>query len=175
MIRCNLYRCALMAMLLLFIHATSAKADLVLVSVTDTLDEFHLIIDWNHTPSSFVHNGSNWFASVNISGGPQIWHQEAIVRHVTDPHPGLGESGGGTPLVGIVDFPDNVGPLSLTFTVPHGSHVDRYTHALIPLPSGLLRTDLQGTHVPEPSTYLLFGTSLLGVLGYIRQRRKRRA
>lgn len=108
-----------------------------------------------------------------------LWIGDVLVRHTADPHPELGESGGGTQASLMIDFPttDSEPPNgdSTPDRVLHSPvHKDRYTLSWVyNTTTDDLNVTLTGVHTPEPtSTLSLLSLGILGIGATLKRKLK---
>lgn len=166
-------------LLLAAMWAPISSAGLVSTVHVDTLTD--LSVSWTWNPEGTGNNMNspalvNWDVSLGIS--IVLLGDRFVVlnaRHRTDPHPELGEAGGGDLAGFSFDFNDaaSFGLLyDKTALVAHSpSHSDSYhfTFDRSALPENTA-IRLTGHHVPEPSTIFLLCAGAVGVLGLGRRR-----
>jgi hypothetical protein len=154
-----------------------ASAALIPTVTTDTLTE--LAIQWNWSPEAPDTNTPNlvyWSATLDISVLGDQLYADCTVRHITDPHPEMGEDHGGDQTVLSIGF--NTTDFGLvgedSRQVSHDpNHFDTYRLVFDrSMASEMTHIDLTGHHVPEPSTFALLGMGAVGLLAYAWRRNR---
>lgn len=163
----------------LWVGTSTANAALISTTNVDTLTQLDVVWTWNpEEPGTDVPLLTNWFVSLSLTGpvrgGPLdgFWIIDTEMRHVSDPHPLLGESGGGQsyyvwgPL-----FHDATGfgvvwddPRMLADHSPlNRVHTDVF-HLVFTRSPDPAQTVIQLTsqHVPEPGAFALLALAGLG-------------
>jgi hypothetical protein len=123
---------------------------------------------------------------LNYVGGGNGWSGQVTARHITDPHPELGESGGGSQVTLPIAFsnvspppegsPPNSGSSSDVVSHPP-LHFDSYTLTWSFIPevgNDQLTVTLKGVHTPEPtSTLSILSLGILGAGATLKRKVKR--
>lgn len=153
---------------------SSVAADLTPNVNTDTLT--HLSVTWNGVGALdgedinlLAPTLTNWSVPqvlLDYVGGGDGWSGQVTAMHITDPHPNLGESGGGSQVTLPIAFsnvsppppssPPNSGSSSDTVSHPP-IHFDSYTLSWSFIPevaNDELTVTLTGVHTPEPTSTL---------------------
>jgi hypothetical protein len=177
--------------LLAILLGTTSLGHGALIVISQTETDLTMAVDIQWTPGttaeSVITSLTRWEVRVGVSA-PMIgllgteWSFSGSARHLFDPHPPLGELGGGA----LADAAATGGPLTLpavfigsglsfpfSLAVPHGSiHADQY-FARIDLPSSFdgMLIQVGGSHVPEPNAiYLMIPAFVVLIMKPVRER-----
>jgi len=150
---------------------TNAEAGLIPQGVLDQPNHLLLTFGWNpETPDALTPALQFWNVTVRVEVNPALISVNATVQHAINPHanetiPNITSLGVSVPVGGVQQDTSTImvnhpGPLN---------HQDTYTiffrHAALPANNFI---ELSGTHpppdVPEPSTQILVGCCLAGLI-----------